>query len=69
MGYSILIRYCDIDKIYVAKVLELDGCMAHGSTPEEAAKEIQVAMELWLEVAEEEGMEIPEPMLYMKVGS
>ena len=66
-GYSILIRYCKTDNIYVAKVQELDGCMAHGNTPEEAAKEIQTAMRLWLEVAEEEGLPIPEPMLYEAV--
>ena len=60
--YSILIRYCSIDNIYVAKVAELNGCMAHGDTPEEAVKEIQIAMDLWLEVAREEGITIPEPL-------
>ena len=62
--YSILIQYCGADDIYVASVQELEGCMAHGDTPEEAAKEIQTAMKLWLAVAEEEGIAIPEPMLY-----
>ena len=64
-NYSILIQYCNIDNIYVAKVQELEGCMAHGDTPEEAAKEIQTAMKLWLEVAQEEGVAIPAPMLYV----
>ena len=64
-GYSILIQYCNIDNIYVAKIQELDGCMAHGNTPEEAAKEIQTALRLWLEVAEEEGLPIPKPMLHV----
>ena len=62
--YSILIQYCDIDNIYVAKVQELEGCMAHGDTPEEAAKEIQIAMRLWLEVAKDKGIYIPEPVMY-----
>ena len=61
--YSILIRYCDIDNIYVANVQELEGCMAHGDTYDEAVKEIQIAMKLWLEVAEEDGIEIPVPVL------
>ena len=64
-NYSILIQYCSTDNIYVAKVQELEGCMAHGDTPEEAAKEIQIAMKLWLEVAREEGVAIPAPMLYV----
>ena len=63
--YSILIQYCDIDNIYVATVQELEGCMAHGDTPEEATKEIQTVIKLWLEVAKEEGVAIPEPMLYV----
>ena len=61
MGYSILIYYCEVDEIYVAKVLELEGCLAHGDTQEEALKEIKVAMELWQEVAREEGDSIPKP--------
>jgi predicted RNase H-like HicB family nuclease len=62
--YSIFIRYCGVDNIYVAEVQELEGCMAHGDTPDEAVKEIQIAMKLWLEAAKEEGMTIPEPIAY-----
>jgi len=62
--YSITIQYDDTDKIYVASVPELEGCMAHGQTPEQAMKEIQVAMRLWLKVAEEHGDKIPEPSLF-----
>ena len=63
LQYSVLIQYDDRDNIYVARIPELSGCMAHGDTPEDAIKEIQVALELWLEVAEEDGLEIPEPVL------
>jgi len=62
--YSILIRYCNIDNIYVATVQELEGCMAHGDTPEDAAREIKIAFELWMEVANEHGFDIPEPIMY-----
>ena len=51
--YSISIQYDNSDDIYVASVPELEGCMAHGKTPEEAAKEIQIAINGWLKVAEE----------------
>ena len=59
--HSIYIHYCDIDNIFVADIPELEGCMAHGDTPEDALREILVAKELWLEVAQEEGLEIPAP--------
>ena len=62
--YSVVIKYCSSDNIYVASVPELRGCMAHGDTQAQALKEIQIAMELWLETAEEVGEIIPEPMMY-----
>ena len=62
--YSILIQYDKSDNIYVASIPELEGCMAHGDTPEDAAEEIQIAMELWIEDAVESGEYIPEPMMY-----
>jgi len=62
--YSISIQYDNTDKIYVASVPELEGCMAHGKTPEEAAREIQTAIRGWLKVAREKGFEIPEPLMY-----
>ena len=65
LKYSVLIQYDDTDNIYVANVPELEGCMAHGDTPEEAVKEIQTAMKLWLDTANEYGDMIPEPMMYV----
>jgi predicted RNase H-like HicB family nuclease len=44
---------------WVAAVPDLPGCSAHGATPAEAAAEVQVAIELWLETAREEGIAIP----------
>ena len=63
--YSITIQYDNTDNIYVASVPELEGCMAHGKTPEEATKEIQTAIKGWLKVAEEHGHEIPEPLMFV----
>ena len=65
MQYSIYIQYDEADGIYVASVPELKGCMAHGYTREEAVKEIQIAMDLYLEVVKEKGMDIPKPMSYV----
>ncbi|MDR1687474.1 MAG: type II toxin-antitoxin system HicB family antitoxin [Clostridiales bacterium] len=63
--YSVLIQYDERDNIYVASIPELQGCMAHGSSQEEAVKEINIALDLWLETIREENRQIPNPMLYV----
>ena len=45
-------------------VPELPGCMADGKTPEEAVKQAQVVIDLWIETALEDGESIPEPHLF-----
>jgi len=65
LEYTILIQYDKSDNIYVASIPELEGCIAHGSTPEDAAKEIKTAFELWMETAKENGFDIPKPLLYV----
>ena len=65
--YSIFMQYDPQDKIYIASVPELQGCMAHGETKEEALKEIEIAKELWIETALEDGLPIPEPALFTSV--
>jgi len=62
LRYSTVIQYDADDDIYVASVPELEGCMAHGETYAQAMDEIMIAMRLWLEVAQEHGDIIPEPM-------
>lgn len=59
--HEIVIYWDNQDKIYVAEVPELAGCMAHGKTQIEAVKNINETVELWLETAQEFGDEIPEP--------
>lgn len=61
--YEIRIRYSDTpgDDCFVAQVVEMPGVMAHGSTREEAAREIQVALEGVIEAAAEDGIPLPEP--------
>ena len=48
-------------EIFVARVSELDGCMSHGKTPEEAVRDCHVALREWIEDAIEDGDRIPEP--------
>ena len=57
--YDIVIYWNDDDKIFVAEVPDLAGCMAHGNTQIEAIENVGEAIELWLETAREFGDEIP----------
>ena len=61
--YEIRIWYSALqgDECFIAQIVEWPGIMAHGDTREEAAREIQVALELALDVAQENGIEPPSP--------
>ena len=59
--YPILIFWSDEDGEYVAIVPDLEGCSASGATVEEAAREAETAMRLWLAAARDNGFPIPEP--------
>jgi len=59
--YHINIFYSDEDKCYIADIPDLRYCSAHGSSPEEALKEVLVAKELWLEATRDLGRPIPAP--------
>ena len=67
MEYSVNIQYDNQDNIFVAYIPELPGCMAHGKTKQEALAEIEVAMDLWLDVAAEENKPIPKPKYYSAI--
>lgn len=59
--FHINVFWHDPDACFIADVPDLQGCSAHGETPEEAVAEARIAIELWLEVAREDGLPIPEP--------
>ena len=59
--YEIIIYWSDEDEVYIAEVPELPGCMAHGSSYDTALAEAKVAIQLWLDTAQEFGDPIPEP--------
>jgi len=60
--YEIIIYWSIEAQAFVAYFPELPGCMAHGSTYEEALEQIQSAMELWIETA----IEHDDPILESK---
>lgn len=59
--YEMIIYWDETDSCYIAEVPELPGCMAHGSTYDEALKQAKEAIALWLDTAIEFGDPIPEP--------
>ncbi|MEI7866493.1 MAG: type II toxin-antitoxin system HicB family antitoxin [Candidatus Methylumidiphilus sp.] len=59
--YETIIYWSNEDQAFIADVPELPGCMAHGSTPNEALANAQEAIVLWLDTASEFGDPIPEP--------
>lgn len=59
--YSVIIQWSDEDQAFIAEVPELPGCSTHGDTYEEAIKNAQEVIELWLENAKVLGKDIPPP--------
>lgn len=59
--YEVILYWSREDDCYVAEAPELPGCMAHGATQELALKNINEAIALWIETAQEFGDPIPEP--------
>lgn len=59
--YEIIVSWYADDGIFVAEVPELPGCTAHGVTPAAAVTHAQEAIDLWLDVARENGDPIPRP--------
>ncbi len=51
------------DECFIAQVVKWPGIMAHGETREEAARQIQLALEGALDLTAEQGIEPPVPAL------
>lgn len=60
--YKIYLVWDPEDKLYVAHVPELDGCMSHGKTEIQALRNVEKAIEGWIKTAKEFKMKIPEPI-------
>jgi predicted RNase H-like HicB family nuclease len=67
--YEIRIRWSGAlgDECYIAQVVEWPTIMAHGDTREAAAREIQLALEGALELAQETGAAVPDPARHASV--
>jgi predicted RNase H-like HicB family nuclease len=61
LPYEVILYWSAEERVFVAEVPELPGCMAHGDTQEAALANIKQAMQLWIDTAREFGDPIPEP--------
>ena len=59
--YTVEVFWSDEDKGFIAFVHELEGCSAWGETRDAALREVETAIELWIEAAKEIGRPIPLP--------
>lgn len=67
-GYVRKVFYSEEDACWVSEAPELLGCSAHGDTAEEALRELEVAIELYLQIRKESGFSIPKPLVKQEMG-
>ncbi len=63
LAYTIILEQWDDGKglYWVARIAELPHCLIHGSTPEEALREIEEVKIDWIKSNLERGLKVPEP--------
>jgi predicted RNase H-like HicB family nuclease len=61
MKYKVIIYWSAEDAAFIAEMPELPGCMADGSTHQEALANLEVIVQEWIATARELGRPIPEP--------
>lgn len=59
--YHINVFFSAEDKAIIADIPDLKYCSAHGKTPQEAMKQVLIAIEAWLATAKAHGKHIPKP--------
>lgn len=57
--YEIILYWSKEDKVFIAEVPELPGCVAHGDTQELALDNVKEAIQLRIDTAREFGDPIP----------
>lgn len=59
--YEMVIYWSEEDQAFIVEVPELPGCMADGSTYQEAVQNAETIIQEWIATAKELGRSIPEP--------
>ncbi len=65
--YSMVIQWSVEDNTFIVTVSELPGLKTHGSTYEEAARNGQEVIELWIDASREWGHPIPPAKVLISV--
>lgn len=60
LNYAMILRQDD-EGDWIASIMELEGCMADGETPEAAIQSLQSMKELWLRARLDSGRPVPLP--------
>lgn len=69
LGYTAMVQWSDDDEVYIATYKELEGCISHGDTPEEAFKNLSTVGELYLQGLSKDGGSIPSPYDHFELPS
>lgn len=59
--YEMVIYWSAADEAFVVEVPELPGCMADGTSYQEAVTNAEQVIQEWIDTAREEGHPVPEP--------
>lgn len=59
--YPLEVFWSDSDEAFICIARDLPGCSAIGDTPQEAVKEMEIAMRLWVDAALSMGRTLPAP--------
>lgn len=59
--YHINVFFSPEDKAFIADVPDLKYCSAHGKTPQDALRQVMIAIDAWLATAKSHGKRIPKP--------
>ena len=59
--YELIVYWSSEDQSYIVEVPELPGCMADGTTYQEAVTNAEVVIGEWIQTAKDLGRPIPEP--------
>ena len=59
--YEVILYWSNEDQAFIAEVPELPGCMAHGDDQEVALRNVNDAIQFWIERARELGRPVPQP--------
>lgn len=59
--YPLEIFWSDEDEAYICIAPDLPGCSAVGDTPQDAVREMEIAMKLWIDAALSMERELPKP--------